>query len=238
MGTSVTRLTGWLPRRRGFDGAFPLDGASGQQEWDGIVPFDEMPTAFNPASGRIVSANTNIFPASFPYGLSGQFASHYRQTQIDAMLMARSGWRPEEMLVVQKDVYSALFDFLARQALAATASKKRGPARQGADLLRNWNGQMEKGTPQPVVAQLLFQQVRRRFGQLANREKGAEYRTEISAAVVERLLRERPAGWFADWDSMLVDALGDAYEEAQRMYGRSDAKWDYGVMNTVHLRIR
>jgi penicillin amidase len=231
------QATGWLPGRRGFDGSLPLDGVQGEQEWEGVTPFEQMPSAFNPPSGRIVSANTNIFPASFPSSVSGQFASHYRQRQIDDLLRAREGWKPEEMLVVQKDVYSGLALFLTREAMEAVRRKGgAGPAREAVTLLQGWNGQMEKETPQPVVAQILFQQLRRRLGEKAHKEKGAEYRTEISAAVVEEMLRSRPPGWFEDWDAMLVDALADAYDEAKRKYGRNAQNWDYGAVNMVHLR--
>jgi hypothetical protein len=38
--------------------------------------------------------------------------------------------------------------------------------------------------------------------------------------VVERLLRECPASWFADYDNMLSRALADAVKEGRRMMGR------------------
>ncbi len=41
----------------------------------------------------------------------------------------------------------------------------------------------------------------------------------MARAVVERLLRERPAGWFGDYDEMLLRALADAVEEGKRMQG-------------------
>lgn len=231
------QATGWLPRRRGFDGSLPLDGARGDSEWDGSVPFEEMPTAFNPSSGRIVSANSNIFPPNFPYGVSGQFAAPGRQRQIDDLLKARNGWKPEEMLTVQKDVYSALAVLLAQRASAAVKAKRaQGSAREAADLLEGWNGQMEKGTPQPVLVNLLYQQVRRRLGERANKKQGAEYRARVAAIVVERMLNERPREWFDDWDAMLADALADAFDEGKRRYGRNPAKWDFGAVNAVHLQ--
>ena len=46
--------------------------------------------------------------------------------------------------------------------------------------------------------------------------------------MVERLLRERPAGWFTDYDEMLLRALADGVEEARRMQGRDVSNWRYG----------
>ena len=39
---------GRLPKRRGFAGDVPVDGSSGNFEWDGFIPFDQLPSAFNP----------------------------------------------------------------------------------------------------------------------------------------------------------------------------------------------
>ncbi len=43
------QVGGRVPVRRGFDGDVPLDGASGAFEWDGYIPFEQMPREYNPA---------------------------------------------------------------------------------------------------------------------------------------------------------------------------------------------
>jgi len=41
----------------------------------------------------------------------------------------------------------------------------------------------------------------------------------MAPAVLDRLIRTRPPGWFADWDEALLRSLADAVEEGQRMQG-------------------
>ena len=53
--------------------------------------------------------------------------------------------------------------------------------------------------------------------------------------MVEKLLRERPAGWFRDYDEMLLRALVDAVEEGKRMQGRDVRKWQYGRFLRVRI---
>jgi penicillin amidase len=50
----------------------------------------------------------------------------------------------------------------------------------------------------------------------------------MSAAVVETLLRERPEGWFRDYDAMLLRAFVDALGEGRRMRGRDVTRWRWG----------
>src|SRR5581483_2007521 len=53
---------GTLPKRKGYAGDVPVDGSSGDFDWDGYIPFDQLPSFYNPPSGIIVTANQNPFP--------------------------------------------------------------------------------------------------------------------------------------------------------------------------------
>ncbi|MEO8028839.1 MAG: penicillin acylase family protein, partial [Bryobacteraceae bacterium] len=141
------QATGLLPIRQGFNGSVPLDGASGTQEWKGFIPFDSLPSTYNPAAGRIVTANQNPFPPDYGYEVGGNFAAPYRAKQIGALLDAKpKGWTPEGMLSIQKDVYSGFLLFLAQQAISAAArtDSKNSSVLAAVDVLKKWHGQMEK----------------------------------------------------------------------------------------------
>jgi penicillin G amidase len=232
------QVAGRLPRRTAFLGDLPLQGHTTQYEWDGFIPFDELPSYHNPAGGALVSANQNPFREDTRYAVSGFFAPPDRQRQIAARLRTRpTGWKPEEMLWIQTDVYSAFAHFIARTALAALAARDPGEpwATDARRLFDGWNGQMHKSMAAPVLADLLYQQVRRRLAESAAGDAGVDYRYETAPAAVEALLRERPPGWFEDWDQMVVEALAEAHAEADRRFGRDAAKWRWGRMNQVTL---
>ncbi|MCX6621713.1 MAG: penicillin acylase family protein [Acidobacteria bacterium] len=221
---------GKLPIRRNYNGDTPVDGSSGEFEWDGYIPFDQLPSAWNPPSGMIISANQNPFPAAYAYRVNGNFAPQYRSGQIRAMLAARSGWKAGEMLTVQKDVYSPFSHFLARQAVAAYDRAQSKPAglEEAVKLLRSWNGQMEIGQPAPLLMNLFYDELKSAMAESASPDKGAEYKFHMASAAVEQLLRQRPAGWFLDYDRMLLRCFTDAFEQGKRMQGRNPSKWDYG----------
>jgi penicillin amidase len=228
---------GSLPRRRNYRGDIPVDGSSGNFEWDGYIPFDELPNVYNPPSGMIVSANQNTFPANFPYSVNGNFAPPYRAQQIRALLSAHNGWHAEDMLTVQKDIYSAFSHFLAAQLVKAY--DKRNAHNPGLDpavgLLRTWNGQMDKDLGAPFLVTLAYQHVRRAIAENASAATGLAYEFNLAPVVVERLLRERPAGWFGDYDDMLLRALADAVEEGRRIQGRDPKRWQYGEYLRVSI---
>jgi penicillin amidase len=228
---------GVLPIRHGYRGDLPVDGASGNFEWQGFIPFGELPSIYNPASGMIVTANQNPFPENFPYPVNGNFAPPYRYRQIRALLAAREGWRAADMLKVQTDVYSPFLHFVAQQTVAAY--DKRGMRNSDLDpviaLLRSWNGQVRKDLGAPFLATLLYQQVRRTFAQKASTAQGVEYAFNLAPVVVERMLRERPAGWFDDYDAMLLRALADSVEQAYKQQGHDVNRWAYGAFLRVSI---
>jgi penicillin amidase len=226
---------GKLPIRRGYTGDLPVDVSTGDAGWDGYIPFDQLPSAFNPPDGVIVTANQNPFPKDYPYPVNGSFAPPLRARQIRALLCARNGWRAQDLLTVQKDVYSEADHFLARQ-VAAAYDRGKGHTPEldsAAALLRGWNGQMEKDLGAPLLITLVYQHVRSAFGESAAPGKGAAYRFQMAPGVLEKLLRERPPGWFKDYDDMLRKAFADGVNEASRIQGRNPAHWNWGMYMRV-----
>jgi penicillin G amidase len=221
---------GKLPQRHGFTGDVPLDGPSGASEWDGFIPFEQLPSVFNPPDGIIVTANQNPFPPDYAYTVHGDFASPDRARQIRSLLTGRKGWRAENMLTVQNDVYSAFDKFLAKQVVAVYDQRHaQNPDMDDAiAILRKWNGEMDKDLAAPLISQLTFHYVRTAVAENASPGNGAAYEPQISAAVVETLLSGRPDGWFRDYDGVLLRAFADALEEGRRMQGPDVKRWRWG----------
>ena len=229
--------TGMLPIRRGFDGTVPVDGSSGEFEWQGFIPFDRLPASFNPAAGRIVTANQNPFPENYDYAVNGIFAADYRANQIRNLLAAREKWKPEQMMDVEKDVYSGFERFIARQVVAAFDRQRPAGAQiAGAvAVLRSWNGQMEIPLAAPMLARLVWQHVREAFALRASPARGQIYNFEIAPSVIRNLLESGARDWFPDKDGMLLNALQQALQEGVRLEGSKVDRWNYGEFNQLTI---
>ena len=51
---------GQIPIRKTGDGSVPYDGTTDEGDWIGFIPFQELPHAFDPPSGVIVTANNRL----------------------------------------------------------------------------------------------------------------------------------------------------------------------------------
>ncbi|MBS1833744.1 MAG: penicillin acylase family protein, partial [Acidobacteria bacterium] len=233
------QAAGLLPIRKGALGDTPVVGWTGENEWTGVIPFDELPTAYNPPSGYIVTANQNPFPADYKYPVHGDFSATYRTEQIRGLLAARPRISAADMTAVQTDVYSSFSKFLAGQFVKAyDAPRMAGefPDLAGAiEQLRSWDGLMERGKAAPMIAVLGFQRVRAAVGEKASVGRGSVYTDQYAPVVIENLLRTRPKGWFEDWNRMLLQQLTLAIEEGRTLQGSLPEGWDYGEYNAVSI---
>lgn len=231
-GNIAYQAAGRVPIRRNFDGDFPLDGSSGNFEWDGYIPFGQMPNTYNPPSGIIATANQKSFPDDYPFHITGNFADKYRVAQIRALLTAKPKLNVEDMLAIQKDVYSAYDHFLAKQIVAA--NEKIGCKNQLAcdaiDILGKWNGQMEKDAAAPVVTEFTSNLM----GAKLTAAVSSTYPSKPRPQVIEKMLRTRPAGWIPqdNWDKWISDCFEKALETARGRLGSPVSKWRWGQVLT------
>jgi penicillin amidase len=187
----------------------------------------------------IASANDNPFPADYPYAVSGNFSAPDRRDQILNLLRAGgSKLTPQDSLRIQKDVYSALNSYIARRAVEAYDKRGAvaGPLNDAIELLRSWDGQMDKDIAAPLIASLVYEQLRKSVADRASAGNGAVYGADISPAVVAQLLREQPKDWFADYNALLLHSFADAMDQGQRLQGTNPKGWKWGKALFIEIK--
>lgn len=229
---------GRLPIRKNYNGDVPVDGSSGDFEWEGFIPFDQLPSSYNPARGWIVTANQNPFPADYPYRVNGEFGAPYRSLEIRDRLTSRNAWKPGDMLAVEKDVYSSFANHLAHQIVSAYDRLKPAAPEMGdaVALLRGWNGQMEKQTAAPLLVTLTYQHLRNLAVKAAWSGPGDPYQFTMAPSAIENIVDSNSHLFFHDTNQTLLDALSAAIEEGRRTQGSNLARWDYGRYNLLTIK--
>ncbi len=230
--------SGKLPIRH-YAGGAVVDGSTGKNEWDGYIPFDDLPETFNPPTGVIATANANPFPADYPYPVSGNFAAPDRTEQILNLLKAGgSKLKPQDSLRIQKDVYSAFHHYIARRVVEAYDKRGAvtGALNDAIGLLRKWDGQMDEDEAAPLIASLVADHLRKSLAERASGGNGGAFGGDISPAVVVKLLRDEPPDWFPDYNALLLHSFTDAMDEGQRLQGANPAGWKWGKALFVEIR--
>jgi penicillin amidase len=80
------QMPGDIPIRAQGDGRLPVPGWTGEYDWTGSIPFEELPYAFNPSSGYIVTANNQTHPQDYPYLVTTDWNYGFRAERIVDMI--------------------------------------------------------------------------------------------------------------------------------------------------------
>ncbi len=192
---------GRIPIRAAGNGLALVPGNDDTHEWIGYIPWDEMPSVFNPPGGILATANSRITPRGYKYFVANQWMSPHRTERIYRMLEAKVAegrkLTASDMLGLQTDVYSD-FDLLlsrelARAVLNDTQASER--AREAAEILKSWDGQV---LPDSAAAGLISAARRKMSKLVLEPQLGDDYiyyRWFGATSFWENLLRQRPGEW-------------------------------------------
>jgi penicillin amidase len=223
--------TGKVPIRNAGDGSLPVDGTDDKHEWKGFIPFDRMPSVFDPPSGMLATANGRITPDKYPYSISVEWDEPWRTARIYRMLRSGRKFAPADMLALQTDVSSA-FDHFCAQRLAEALQHTANPSPQlqrAHDLLRDWDGRMSKES----TAAVLETRARRKLVQLILEPKlgvtegdtgtgslsWQSYSWPQASIWLYNVLSTQPKRWlperYQSYDELLAAAVTDVVEQAK-----------------------
>jgi penicillin amidase len=162
---------GRIPIRARGDGSLPIEGWTGDAEWTGWIPFDELPHLLDPPERFIVTANNRPASSGYRYQLGQEWPEPYRAQRITDLLTelvdsrsvrrqadGRSGFTPDDFARIQADTLS-----LHAQALLPTLLPLAHPTeavdRQALDILRQWNHDARADLAAPAIFSAWFLQL-------------------------------------------------------------------------------
>jgi penicillin amidase len=232
---------GRIPMRPGGLQGKPLAAGDGGHEWNGYIPFEGLPNAFDPPSGFLATANARVTTERSPYLLSLEWIDPYRAERIYKALQGRDGLKPKDMIAVQADIYSEVDQELAHRFAYAIdhASKADDRLKKAADLMRSWDGKLTTDS----AAASLVTEARHAFWPLILEPKLGELATDYRWAeenfAEEEIIMHASADWlpkeYKNWDDLLTEAVRRGMAKGK---APSDlTKWTYGswhVMDVEH----
>jgi penicillin amidase len=242
-------LGGALPIRARGDGLLPVPGWTGEYEWTGTIPRDELPHMLDPDEGFVASANTQIAGDGYPYPLPGEYLPGYRAARIRQLIDQSPRHDANSFAAIQSDQRS-----LPGLELAALAGRLAGStpnARQAREALAAWDGELTAESVGGAIyarlreklLQAAYREVAEPLGQVAGLGAfaalpGGGYLWRALPQVLERLAA-RDEAWLADGrssDDLLNEAWDATIAELRAELGDDVNNWQYGRYHTLTLR--
>ena len=254
--------TGKVPIRAAGDGSLPVSGADNAHEWISYIPFEKLPSIYNPPSGIIATANGRITPDGYPNSISMEWEAPWRTARIYHVLESGRQFSAADMLALQTDIQSEAILFAAERLVYAVdhAAKPSARAKQAADLMRGWDGRMQATSAAPTIAENAIGELRRlllepKLGAAApesRKDADSELYKEIQKNAIdwktyswlqrsvwmENVLLHRPKRWLPDkypnYDELLTAAVEAAVNQPQAP--KDLGSWRWGAFNAVEIQ--
>ncbi len=234
------QATGLVPIRAAGDGSLPVPGDDDSHEWTGYVPYDKMPSVYDPPSGILATANARVAPKDYPYSLSIEWSSPYRVQRIYKLLGANKKFTAADMLKIQTDVLSELDLFCAQRFVYAIdhTPKASQQAKAAAELMRNWDGTMATGDAAPTIAYYSRKTLEEMLLKAKLGDDWNLYHWFMAPVWLENVLTTQPQRWlpsqFANYDELLTAAV----EQTLTNHGAPHmlSSWRWGKIHKVDIK--
>lgn len=228
---------GHIPIRARGDGALPAEGWSGDAEWTGRVPFDELPHTFDPPEHFIVTANHRPVPTAYPRAMSGEFTEPYRAQRILDLLRTRSKLTVDDFAAIQADTLSLHASALVPMLLPR-AHPRDADDEQALSLLRRWNFDSRGDSSAAAIFQAWFLEltptlVGDELGELLTTDYMGLDRSSFISRFVANTLSSNDSQWCDDvrtprretCDDAVSAALHAGVVDLRTRLGRDVSRW-------------
>ena len=143
---------GRIPVRKAdndLKGQVPAPGWDARYDWDGFVPFDQLPQRLNPPEGFVVTANHKVVADDYAPFLTSEWAAPFRARRIEALLDATSKHDAASFAAIQGDVKSLAA--VALLPLLRDTPPSNAEAREVLAKLQAWDGTMRGDAAEPLI---------------------------------------------------------------------------------------
>jgi penicillin amidase len=234
---------GRIPVRANGDGSRPSEGWTGNSEWTGWVPFEELPHAFDPPDHFIVTANNRPMPADYPHLIALEYPDPYRAQRVTDLISEKKQFTPNDFRDMQADLLSLHAQRLL-PLLLGHVSANDVRTRQALSIVGQWNFNASGDSAATAIFQAWFTHL---APAIVGDELGpatASYAGRFS--YITRFVTDIVTSGSSSWcdnvntpqhetcDQAVTQALVDGLNDLQTRMGSDVARWRW---DTIHRAV-
>ena len=242
------QMPGRIPIRASGDGEAPTPGWTGDTEWTGFIPFDDLPSVFNPPEGYIVTANNAVVDASkYKRFIAKDWDYGFRARQITSLVLAKDKHSVDDIRQMQFDVTSGLANDVIPY-VANISVRDDALISSALDALKAWDRRSTRDQVGPLIFETFWIQLGHN---IFDDELGPELaqdavNTGTATKTAVRQALADPSSRF--WDDvttggvtetreqLILKAFRETVVKLKAQYGDDVKKWTWGTPHTVTFK--
>ena len=240
------QMPGNVPVRAKGDGTIPVPGWTGEYDWKGYIPFEELPSIYNPESGYIITANNKVVSPNYPYLITTDWDYGFRAARIEEMITgAGHPISIDDFKQFQGDNVNmnakGMIDILATVSLPEDAAALRDK------YLLTWDYHESAGVSPALYEAFWWSLVESTFKDEAIPEDQQPVGGSRTYEIMRHLVQQPNSAWWDDKSTPDVtetrdDIFAKAFvkalscEECVAKFGKDVNKWDWSVLHSATFR--
>jgi penicillin amidase len=243
------KLIGRLPLRKGGCPDLPKPGWEGEFEWEGAVPYDELPEVVDPESGFLVTANNRIVGDDYPHHITSDWLDGFRARRIEELLRASDEHDIESFEAMQSDNLSIPGLEAARRLGRLSPTGQREIS--ALERLRSWDGRLDPDTIAGTIYQAFLLRLAREVARAAigDRDLCERWLDRADNGFTPHVTS--PWRWHSHlmnlweegdeeligrpWDGLVLEALAGALDDLSDRFGPDPEGWRWGHVHEMEF---
>jgi penicillin amidase len=207
------------------------DANAAADQWQGTIPFDDLPHMYDPPSGYVASANQRIVPDEWKHPIYGAYSQGHRGVRLAQALGGPGAMDTAANITLQNDVKNCRAERLCPHILRHLADEPTFRR-----VLGDWDHRYSLTGIAPTLfeafmalwqQEVIGQHLPERLFDLTHQQTG------LGAS----LLEDPTIGYFADGVAPHVAAVARRTLETLRArLGGDEASWQWGRIHQAHWR--
>jgi penicillin amidase len=208
-----------------------------EHQWQGLIPFEDMPFVVEPERGWVGSANNRLAGEDYLYPLFGRWSSGWRATRIRQMIEGREKHSPADLGSMHQDAMSLRAADLVPALVAHFESNDVVEVQAAIQHLKAWDFRSLPDSVGTTIFNVFFTQWSRTVANERFSRDAAELMANGCHGCAARLLKADEAGWFAEGqrDPKINETFHNSLMLLTDRLGPEMSEWTWGRLHTMRL---
>lgn len=204
-----------------------------EHQWQGLIPFEEMPVLADPPRGYVATANNRTAPPDFPHYLAGVWSGGWRARRIREWLEGKPKSDADDSRRFQQDVLSLRAKSALPHLLAHVDGAGDVLVESALAILRSWDCRIAADSAGAAIFNVFFANWTKTVCE--ERLPNPGFFTALAGGISQRLLAGDVNGWFhkRHRSETIREMFRRSVHELAARFGPDPATWTWGRLHTL-----